>query len=184
MKQYYYLDGITQLGPFTLDELRTKSLTPDTSVWAAGMTGWLRAGDVPELSSLLGDGSAIPVVPLPVAPPVSTLSYQKTESNEPGKISAQPASGYFASTPKPRTWLVEAILVTIFCCLPFGIVGIVFAAKVDSAYTVGDFEGAQRASAEAGKWTKIGFFTAIGITVLYILLFGAGLLATMNTTNF
>ena len=29
---------------------------------------------------------------------------------------------------QPKTWLVESILVTLFCCLPFGIVGIVNAA--------------------------------------------------------
>lgn len=34
----------------------------------------------------------------------------------------------------PKTWLVESILVTCLCCLPFGIVGIVNATKVESAY--------------------------------------------------
>ena len=30
----------------------------------------------------------------------------------------------------PKTWMAESILVTILCCLPFGIIGIVNAAKV------------------------------------------------------
>ena len=55
----------------------------------------------------------------------------------------------------PKSWLVESILVTIFCCLPFGIVGIVNASRVESRYYAGDIEGAMRASQEAGKWTKI-----------------------------
>jgi len=69
----------------------------------------------------------------------------------------------------PKNWLVEAILVTIFCCLPFGIVGIVNAAQVNSRTAVGDYEGALRASREAGKWTRIGFFVGIGFIVLYMI---------------
>ena len=30
----------------------------------------------------------------------------------------------------PKTWMVESVLATIFCCLPFGIVGIINASKV------------------------------------------------------
>ena len=73
--------------------------------------------------------------------------------------------------PAPKNWLVESILVTLFCCLPFGIAGIVNAASVNSKYAMGDFAGAQAASAAAGKWTKIGFFVGIGVYVLYILFF-------------
>ena len=51
----------------------------------------------------------------------------------------------------PKTWLVESILATLFCCLPFGIAGIVNAAKVESRFFAGDTEGALRASQEAGK---------------------------------
>jgi hypothetical protein len=69
----------------------------------------------------------------------------------------------------PKNWLVESILVTIFCCLPFGIVGIVNASQVNARYAGGDYAGAERASMEAGKWTKIGFFIGIGLFLLYIL---------------
>jgi hypothetical protein len=90
------------------------------------------------------------------------------------------------STP-PKNWLVESILVTIFCCLPFGIVGIINAANVNSRTAVGDYDGALRASKEAGKWTKIGFFVGIGVIVLYIIavfLFGAtAFWATANGFN-
>ena len=60
--------------------------------------------------------------------------------------------------PCPKTWMAESILVTIFCCLPFGIAGIVFAAKVSSLYAAGQYEEAVEASNNAAKWTKIGFF--------------------------
>ncbi len=67
----------------------------------------------------------------------------------------------------PKTWLVESILVTLFCCLPAGIVGIINASKVESLYHQGDIEGANRASAEAGKWTRIGLIAGIVVGVLY-----------------
>jgi hypothetical protein len=48
--------------------------------------------------------------------------------------------------PRPKNWLPESILVTIFCCLPFGIVGIVFASHLNAKYDAGDYAGAMIAS--------------------------------------
>ncbi|MFI3330242.1 MAG: CD225/dispanin family protein [Rikenellaceae bacterium] len=78
---------------------------------------------------------------------------------------------------RPKTWLVESILVTLFCCLPFGIVGIINAAKVDELFDRGDYELAQIKSNEAGKWTKIGFFIGLGVVVLYFILVLIGVAA-------
>lgn len=77
--------------------------------------------------------------------------------------------------PQPKNWLVESILVTLFCCLPFGIAGIVNAANVNSKYAVGDYAGAQAASAAAAKWTKIGFFAGIAVLIIYGILMAVGL---------
>ncbi len=68
--------------------------------------------------------------------------------------------------PCPKTWMAESILVTIFCCLPFGIAGIVFAAKVSSLYAAGQYEEAVEASNNAAKWTKIGFFVGLAVMVI------------------
>ncbi len=70
---------------------------------------------------------------------------------------------------QPKNWLVESILVTIFCCLPFGIAGIVFASQVNSKFAAGDFNGALQASKDAGKWTKIGFWLGIISYIIGIL---------------
>lgn len=72
---------------------------------------------------------------------------------------------------RPKNWLVESILVTLLCCLPFGIVGIVNAANVNSRYDAGDFEGAERASKEAGRWAKIGFWVGLASVVLVLLFY-------------
>ena len=80
-----------------------------------------------------------------------------------------PQMGPNPATP-PKNWLVESILVTIFCCLPLGIVGIVFASRVNTKFAAGDYEGALKASADAGKWTKIGFGIGIVVAVISIIL--------------
>jgi hypothetical protein len=54
-------------------------------------------------------------------------------------------------------YLAQAILVTLCCCLPFGVVGIIFAAQVNSKLAAGDYEGAQRASDQAKMWCWLGF---------------------------
>ena len=71
--------------------------------------------------------------------------------------------------PMPKTWLVESILVTLFCCLPFGIVGIVYASKVSTLLNIGQYDEAVAASKEAGKWVKIGFITGLIGIILYVL---------------
>lgn len=90
-----------------------------------------------------------------------------------------------AGGPPPKNWLVESILVTIFCCLPFGIVAIINAANVNSRLSVGDYAGAQEASANAGKWVKYSLITWAVISVLYVLLVvvlgvGGGLLGAFQ----
>ncbi|MBS1921016.1 MAG: DUF4339 domain-containing protein, partial [Bacteroidetes bacterium] len=52
MKKYYFFDGTTQHGPFTLEELKAYNITPQTSVWFDAIPQWKPAGDIPELQSL------------------------------------------------------------------------------------------------------------------------------------
>lgn len=74
--------------------------------------------------------------------------------------------------PKPDNYLVWSILVTLFCCLPFGIVAIIKSCAVDSAYTANNLPAAQQASADAKKWCIIGALSSVLVGVVY-LLFGA-----------
>ena len=83
--------------------------------------------------------------------------------------------------PPPKNYLVESILVTLFCCLPLGIVGIINASKVNSAWEAGDYDAAEHAAAEAKKWTKIGAIIGVVAIVLYfILVFAVGVGSFMN----
>lgn len=71
----------------------------------------------------------------------------------------------------PKSWLVESILATIFCCLPFGIVGIINATKVEKAFYAGDIEGANNASKNAKKWTIIAAISGVVFYVITIVLY-------------
>ena len=75
----------------------------------------------------------------------------------------------------PKTWLAESILATLFCCLPFGIVGIINASKIQSHFNAGNYDAAQRASDEAKKWTMISFWIGIIGALIWILVYVAAL---------
>lgn len=148
MKKYFYTDGANKYGPFTIEELRNKNITKDTLVWFQGLSEWLPAHNFSELNDIL----------VPSPPPVT--STQSGNINQPHRAqNMQP----------PKTWLVESILATLFCCLPLGIVGIVNASKVESRFYAGDIDGAYKASEEAGKWSKLSIGVGIAIGVLYML---------------
>lgn len=53
MKKYYLNDGTAQQGPFTLEELQSKNITPQTPVWYDGLADWTTAGQVEELKDIL-----------------------------------------------------------------------------------------------------------------------------------
>ncbi|WP_231477586.1 CD225/dispanin family protein [Prevotella sp. HUN102] len=79
------------------------------------------------------------------------------------------------STP-PENHLVMAILTTIFCCLPLGIVAIVKASSVKSLYYSGQKEAALLAAQEAKKWSTWGIIGGLTVGALYfILMFVLGL---------
>ena len=65
-------------------------------------------------------------------------------------------------------YLVQAILVTLFCCLPFGIVAIIFAAQVNGKLQAGDVSGAIESSRKAKMWSWISFGIGIGIALIYV----------------
>ncbi len=67
-------------------------------------------------------------------------------------------------------YLVPAILTTLFCCLPFGIVSIVYAAQVNGKVAAGDHPGALQSSRSARMWAWISFGTGLVLIVGYFVL--------------
>ncbi len=79
---------------------------------------------------------------------------------------ARAASGELQ--PSISSYLVQAILVTIFCCLPFGIVAIVYAAQVNGKLAGGDYDGALDSSKKAKMWCWISFGVGIVFALLWL----------------
>jgi competence protein ComGC len=86
-----------------------------------------------------------------------------------GESLEQIASGGPPPELKVPTRLVPAILVTLFCCLPFGIVAIVYAAKVNGKVQAGDIEGARASSRKAAIWCWVSFGVGIIFSIISIL---------------
>ncbi|MEG3791829.1 CD225/dispanin family protein [Lysobacter sp. CCNWLW3] len=68
--------------------------------------------------------------------------------------------------------LVWAILSTLFCCLPLGVVSIVYAAQVDGKRAAGDIAGARAASRSAINWAIASVVALPVAVVLWFVCFG------------
>ncbi len=82
---------------------------------------------------------------------------------------------------RPKNYLVESILVTIFCCLPLGIVGIVFASQVNSKFDAGDYAGAESTSKQAKQFMIWGLIAGVVVLVAYLAIFGVAIIAGVST---
>jgi hypothetical protein len=82
--------------------------------------------------------------------------------------------------PPPPNYLVWAILSTILCCLPFGIVSIVYAAQVNTKWQTGDYEGAKASSKNAKIWAWVAFGVGIGSFLIWSILASLGIIAGMG----
>ncbi|WP_452598387.1 CD225/dispanin family protein [Pontimicrobium sp. MEBiC01747] len=78
---------------------------------------------------------------------------------------------------RPNSYLALAIISTILCCLPTGIVSIVYATKVNSAYEDGNYELAEKSSKNAKTWGIASIVLgAVGI-ILYFVFIGFAVIA-------
>lgn len=83
----------------------------------------------------------------------------------------------------PKTWLVESILVTIFCCQILGIIGIINAASVESRFYRGDVAGALSASKTAKQMVIWSVVSGIVIFGLLIVVYGTVIIAAISSSN-
>jgi hypothetical protein len=78
--------------------------------------------------------------------------------------------GYGAAPPSVPNFLIWAILSTLFCCLPAGIVAIVYASQVDGKLRSGDYDGAVRSSNNAKTWTFVSVGLGVVIGIIYFII--------------
>ena len=77
-------------------------------------------------------------------------------------------------TQQPDSNLVWGILSTVLCCLPLGIVSIVYASKVSGLWAQGRYAEAQEASANAKKWAIWGGVAGVIVGIIYGIIAVAG----------
>lgn len=154
--QYFIDRSGNRMGPYSLEEARhffaQGLLLPSDLAWTEGMAEWL------PLMEVIGSGR--PVRPPPSPPASQMLS--------PGPMAGVGLAG------RPKTYMLEAILVTLFCCLPFGIPAIVFASQVDSKYNSGDYQGAQNASNNAKTWYHVALIVGFIVIAIWFIAAVAG----------
>src|SRR5690349_15330690 len=93
-----------------------------------------------------------------------------------------PSSGAPASVPN---FLVPAII-SLFCCLPGGIVAVIFAAQVNGKVQAGDIAGAQDSAKKAKLFSFISIGLGLAAIICYVLfwvILGVGL-SLSSPTNY
>ena len=104
---------------------------------------------------------------------------------QPGGYGQQPG-GYGQSMTPPDNYLVWAILSTVLCCLPLGIVSIVKSTQVNSLWAQGQPDQARAASEAAKKfaiWSAIAaVIVDVVIIVIYVVVIAAAV--STNTTSY
>jgi hypothetical protein len=106
-------------------------------------------------------------LPRTETPPGMDVPPQPPPPPQPG---TQPSYAPQSSQAEVPNYLVQAILTTIFCCLPLGIVSIVYAAQVNGKVAAGDHAGALESSAKARRWAWISFGVGIVLGIGYLIL--------------
>lgn len=129
------------------------------------MVEWTRFEQVLELKDLASGGGGQGEPSNQVAASSGPASPYAVPSSTPGS----PPAG----TAVPN-YLWQSIVATVLCCVPFGVVAIVYAAKVDTLVAQGDVPAAVEASKKAKLWTNLPAGLGLLFAVLYI---GFGILA-------
>lgn len=196
MKYWIYINE-EKKGPYSIDQLKVMTIPPTTLVWRDGMDTWVNANEIPELSSLYlrppkyeeehlveeEDASQIPInelneesnevsedepqeVACEVVPPMFEQSNCKENSD------CENCKYRIKEEQKecPPSYLVWAILSTFCCCQIFGIIAIIYAAKVQPKFNSGDYEGAVKYSERAALWIILSFVCGLALSPLQSLL--------------
>ena len=156
-KVYFYLNGNVKVGPLSFDALRYAPISPNTLVWNNSLPDWVEARSLPELVDMF---VSMPTqFPSPPPPPPVTQRYHTTGSG---------FSNVGMKPPMPENYMIWAVLTTLFCFWPLGVFSFVCATKVSSAYFMGDYAGAKKASDNA---KKLAIWATVLGSISYILYF-------------
>ena len=149
MEKYFFVDQAgQQRGPIDVEQFLEYGVKVDTLIWKDGMAGWVEAGKVPEVLSIFTQSRAA----VPPPPPHYAVG----------------SSAPVPPVAKPDNLMVWSILATVLCCLPLGIVAIVYSNKVDNLWYAKDYAGAVQAAKNAKTFCLIALGGGFVFSIIYI----------------
>jgi hypothetical protein len=151
--EWHYSKNGQQHGPVNEAELiamvQNGSVAPTDLAWNKGMDGWKPIREI----------TALTVQSVNVVPASGQASPYQASASSQGAV----------NTPVP-SYLWQSIVVTLFCCLPLGVVAIVYASKVDALSKAGDSAGASAASDSAKTWCWVSFGIGLVVNIILIII--------------
>ncbi len=169
MKIWIYLNGLQQ-GPYTFDQVKLLPMEPTTPVWYEGLPNWLPAAQAPVTAPLFtppaqmpeaGEpqntfvGDCAPQMQQPVQQQYGQYQQQPQPQPQPQMLQAPQAPQAQVEPPKrPATYMAWCIVLTVLCCSPFALAGIITGSISSSRYNSGDYTGAKQMST-ATEWLLI-----------------------------
>lgn len=196
MKYWIYINE-EKKGPYSIDQLKVMTIPPTTLVWWEGIDTWVNANEILELSSLYLRPPKYEEEPLVEEEdasqiPINELNEESNEvsEDEPQEVACEVVPPMFEQSnckensdcenckyrikeeqkECPPSYLVWAILSTFCCCQVFGIIAIIYAAKVQPKFNSGDYEGAVKYSERAALWIILSFVCGLALSPLQSLL--------------
>lgn len=112
-------------------------------------------------------------------PPPPSAAPQQTYTPPPPSAARFDTPGA-APVQQIPNYLWQSIVVTLCCCLPLGIVAIIFAAQVNDKLRQGDYAGAMEASKKAKMFCLIALGLGLVVLALYAIFGGATLMQLYN----
>lgn len=155
------LSGTTYIAPDlpTLQKWADEGrVLPNNSIYVSQSLTPVRAADIPGLRFPPTQG---------YNPPPNPYSTGRPEIHQPAAYQRS----YVGSVPNN---LILAIFSTLCCCMPFGVVSIVYAAQVDGHLSRGDIAQATDSSEKAKNWAIASIVCGFIASVLYGALIFAG----------
>lgn len=67
--------------------------------------------------------------------------------------------------------IIACVLSVVFCCLPHGLISLIFALQVNSKAAAGDYQGAVNAAKQAKTWAIISIVVSL-VWLVIALVFG------------
>lgn len=136
--RYYILHQGQEIGPFEIHELRKQALDEATLIREETSEQWLPAYRYKDVLHLSDDQEQ-----------VADTNYR----HESDKVIKEMIM--------PRTWVVESIICMLCCCIPCGLVALIYALNVENNFLRGDYERSVKNSNRAKLWIYGGLIFAV-----------------------